>query len=425
MNEARGIDLRVVEAAARRKANKQRTSLSEMEVPQANEKPPFMLPTVGRHIQALETKVEPRVRKPSIQEVPDLKKAKTEAPDIDMPAIVHVEPGDSIESQGSTEEANIPTSPHFASNLTAAPHFDLTLNDDGDKTQQDEDEADVEVVLAGSKAPDELAGADIDALPAMPAAPEFGALHAATGHAPPNSYPNSSRIHNSSGSEGNQQLGLRHGPQPAAGILKWAGLDKEPAPRFSDLGGVPYPEAMPPWVQEIRDGFFGLHQKADRIHQEMVSFGPELQAHSTRIDSLEQIASDHTSRHIAQEQRIQALEAKLESLLHDKSDLRSRSPSRTGLGTGNRTPSPRSPRFSRGDHFGEPEDLDIVVGVGVMRGKLTHSTKSGTSLKLSSMKKLSMMFGAHTVAPALPRLSSDSLTLKQQSKSGDSFRCCW
>ena len=365
LNEARGIDLRVVEAAARRKADSRRTSLSEMEVPQTTEKPAFMLPAVGRHTQALENKVETRVRKPSIQEVPDLKKAKTEAPDIDMPAALHVEPGDSIESQGSAEEANIPTSPHFASNLTAAPHFDLTVNDDGDKTQEDEDEPDVEVVLPGSKAPDELAGADIDALPAAPVAPEFGALHAATPNSTNSSrnlYPNSSRIQNSSGSEGNQQPGLRQGPQPAAGILKWAGLDKEPAPPFSDLGNVPYPETMPLWVQEIRDGFFGLHQKADRIHQEMVSFGPELQAHSTRIESLEQVASEHTSRHLAQEQRIHALEAKLEALLHDKSDMRSRSPSRTGLGTGNRSPSPRSPRFSRGDHFGEPEDLDIVVG---------------------------------------------------------------
>ena len=79
-------------------------------------------------------------------------------------------------------------------------------------------------------------------------------------------------------------------PQPAAGIAKWAFSGPTPAqaPNPLPTSGMTQPsyvnfqspsDVMSPCVQEIRDGFFGLHQKADRIHQEMSSFGPEIQAH--------------------------------------------------------------------------------------------------------------------------------------------------
>ena len=176
--------------------------------------------------------------------------------------------------------------------------------------------------------------------------------------------PNSSLIRNSGANKAPQAI---LAPQPGAGIKKWAGLDVPPensgnlAP-YLGTGNITYPETMPPWVQEIMIGFQGLHGKADRIHQEMCAFGPELQAHSTRLDTLEQVASEHTSKQVSQEQRIKMLEAKIESLLHDRPDSRGRSPNRTGLGTGNRSPSPRSPRYMRNEPFGEPEDLDIVIG---------------------------------------------------------------
>ena len=104
-------------------------------------------------------------------------------------------------------------------------------------------------------------------------------------------------------------------PQPAAGIAKWAFSGPTPAqaPNPLPTSGMTQPsyvnfqspsDVMSPCVQEIRDGFFGLHQKADRIHQEMSAFGPEIQAHGIRFCSLEQISGEHTTKHEATEQKL-------------------------------------------------------------------------------------------------------------------------
>ena len=367
LREARGIDLRVEEAAARRTRiapllpNMTSKANSDAKPADASASMPSLLPPVGRHTQALEANL-PRVRKPSIQETPDLKKPKLEAPDADMtlieaPGVVvvgEIEPGH-IDTQSTEPEGDvdIPTSPHFATKA-ATVHYDLTKEDD---------ENSPDVVLNTQslkelpKINDELAHADTERLPTAAAT----ALPAAC------------LIGNSTASNFNPNL-LPQQPQPAAGISKWAFGPQTTSPP-PDAPAPPYvstaPDVMPPWVQEIREGFFGLHNKADQIHQQMCTFGAEIQAHGVRLASLEQVASEHTSKHESSDARIKALENKIEALiaqndaLTSRPDYRSRSPTRTGLGTrgGGRSPSPRSPRFvNRGDFQAPNEDLDVVIG---------------------------------------------------------------
>ena len=378
LKEARGIDLRVEEAAARRAGGRvsiagdlilpgmsaapSSTDHKLISTDKPKESVPSLLPPVGRHTQALEAKTPPRVRKPSIQETPDLKKPKLEAPDADMgtneaPGVVgvgDVEPGH-IDTQSTEPEADvdIPTSPHFATNKIVA-HYDLTKEDD-------EDSPDVRLNSQSLHEPpkinDELAHADTEKLPTAAAS----------------ALPAASLICNSTASIPNS---LQPQPQAAAGLARWAfGATTTPLPSDAPLPAPSYagvPETMPPWVQEIREGFFGLHNKADQIHQQMCTFGAEIQAHGVRITSLEQVASEHTSKHESSEARIRALENKIEVLiaqnesLASKSDLRSRSPMRTGLGTrggGGRSPSPRSPRFiNRAEFAGQSDDFDVVIG---------------------------------------------------------------
>ena len=358
LKEALGYDLKTEEAALWRARVFGSTTHSSVEVP-SNRKPenrpenpsPVLLPSVGRHTQALENS-DSRVRKPARPDAPDLKKPKLEVSEKDVP--MHcVEPGNPIDSQTTDEgdeDAVIPapggvTSPNFLTRASVVtPHYDLTKEDDdrdlaGDRTQKDDEDE-------NGTADDELNGAEIGA-PVAPAAP---ASAPAFVHAPATAINNSEL--------GQQQIhnGNLHAPV-SAGVA--AGLGS------GGYSGAVFPEIMPPWVQEIRDGFFGLHQKADRIHQEMSQFGAEIQAHGVRLGTLEQVASEHTIRHETSEQKIKHLEAKIESLLlqQEHPATRSRSPLRTGLGTGNRSPSPRSPRYAtRSDFSADSEDLDIVIG---------------------------------------------------------------
>ena len=122
LKRALGVDLRVVEAGARRRSERVAkftavgNSASSVAVAAAipssadmsnkiDAQPPTNLPPVGRHTQTLESKnqfgsaVEARVRKPSLSEVPELKKPKLEAKDVVMHAANAVEPGAPIDSQ--------------------------------------------------------------------------------------------------------------------------------------------------------------------------------------------------------------------------------------------------------------------------------------------------------------------------------------
>ena len=361
LKEALGYDLKSEEAALWKARVLGSTTHSSMEVPSKTrsenrpENPsPVLLPSVGRHTQALENS-ESRVRKPTRPDTPELKKPKLEVSGKDgADVLMHgVEPGNPIESQTTDEgdeDAVIPmpggvTSPNFLTRApTVTPHYDLTKEDDdrdlsGDKTQKDDEDE-------SGLADDELNGAEIDAI----AAPASLGPAPASLHAPANLINNSEfghpQIHNDN----------LHAPASAGAA---AGIGA------GGYTGAVFPEVMPPWVQEIRDGFFGLHQKADRIHQEMSQFGAEIQSHGVRLGTLEQVASEHTIRHETSEQRTKQLEAKIEGLLlqQEQGATRSRSPVRTGLGTGNRSPSPRSPRYTtRSDFSADSEDLDIVIG---------------------------------------------------------------
>ena len=320
--------------------------------------PASALPPVGRHTQALESKTPevPRVRKPSLQETPDLKKPKIEIPDEDMipthavdPTAIPVEPGH-VDTQSTEPDVDIPKSPHFASAPSVVAHYDLTMDDEHDVVSQVDP---VQNAPRKSFPHEELTTAvNEHALPTI--APLSGARPLI----------DNSLIHNPTAKPNSAPLQAGP-PQPGAGIASWAfGSDKSKGSAYSSA-----PEQMPPWIQDIRDGFLGLHQKADQIHNEMCRYGADIQAQSVRISNLEQVASEHSSKHDSSEARINALEAKIESLiaqnesLVSKGDLRSRSPSRTGLGTGNRSPSPRSPRFiNRGEFMGWNDDFDVVVG---------------------------------------------------------------
>ena len=315
---------------------------------------PVTLPPVGRHTHALETLGDTRVRKPCLPDSPEFKKPKLEPRDENMV----VEPGQPIDSQETEADVEIPTSPHFARPVSHIPHFDLTVEDGMSPVptqKENDDDSDVCKVCDGDR-DDELHRART-----KPSGPLINN--------------ESARLIRNSSSAADPSVN-------PAGISKWAfGTAANNATETPNPGGVPpsgyahfqgAPDIMPPWVQEIRDGFFGLHQKADAIHQEMSSFGAEVQAHGVRLSTLEKVADEHNSRQNKSEARIKALESKIEELLAqaDKQELGSRSPTRTGLGTRGRSPSPRSPRnlsrSSRGggrsDFFAEEADLDIVVG---------------------------------------------------------------
>ena len=326
LREELGRDLRAEEGAAFRARVRMNKQSALPSAPASAVPGPEIvtLPPVGRHTHALEQQLsETRVRKPSLPDTPDLKKPKLEPRDESM----CVEPGEPINSQSAEADVDLPTSPHFARDI---PHFDLTTDGGAkpDTTQREEDD-DSDVCKVHDDDRDELTKANAAANDA-------------------HTLPPGTLIHNDAANLIHNSLPAE--PQPGAGISKWAfGL-----PSTNNSSGVPNnlggpvrnvppsgyahfqgaPEVMPPWVQETRDGFFGLHQKADAIHQEMSNFGAEVQAHGVRLSTLERVAEEHTNRHEKSDARIKALESKIEELLAqaDRHELGARSPARTGLG---------------------------------------------------------------------------------------------
>ena len=297
-----------------------------------------------------------------------------------------ITPGASIDSFESPLDAEIPLSPSFAHQAKEIPHFDISDDDDELKnhgTQVDQDDE------------DELKASEVVPQPVNAAPDDPNSVHAC--NLDPNlRAPNLSNLSNFSNSGGHQT-----GKLPGAGIANWAfGNSTEPPttqavnPQRSsndrqtgkpnpvyDAGNLP--ELMPPWLQEIRDNFSGLHNKADRQHQDILAFGAEVQAQGIRVSQLEQVANEHTLKHESTEARLKTLEQQIRQDNRDEkiralerkilelqegvalSDERERSPRRTGLGTRTRSPSPRSPRFQSRQSDGsstDGEDLDIVIG---------------------------------------------------------------
>ena len=69
-------------------------------------------------------------------------------------------------------------------------------------------------------------------------------------------------------------------------------------PHVGPYHGLPSaPDVMPPWLQEFHENFHSLHTKADRQHQDILTFGAEVQAQAVRIAGLGQVANEHTLKH--------------------------------------------------------------------------------------------------------------------------------
>ena len=336
-----------------------------------------------------------RSERVALSDIPELKKLKLEIPpekDVEMPNIEGdggITPGASVEdSFESPVDAEIPASPSFTGKAKEIPHFDIS---DDDTTQVKQTQLEPENVNDGIT-DDEL---DRSAVPreapqasAKGVAPNFPAGEASRIR---NSLQDEQLIRNSmTASNSSNSTHCQGAKQPGAGIAGWAFGQNEETKTPTEQR-MPYvhvnhvSEVMPPWLQEIRDNFGSLHSKADRQHQDILAFGAEVQAQGIRVTHLEHIASEHTLKHEGVEERLKALETKISQTQRDDKILdlerklselkegvltedRDRSPIRTGLGTRNRSPSPRSPRFqSKGsDNYqqGLPEvdDLDIVIG---------------------------------------------------------------
>ena len=320
------------------------------------EKPPHYLPAVGRHTEVLEQeqqnppltaasrKPEPSrltTRRPSVVEVPDLKKPKLEEvpfPDVDMPE--HVSPGQSIPAtEEESQDVDIPRlaqadSPSFASQATDIPVFkfgapkgtgpqlvDLTEQDKHLESTQNGPDGDADELHAAavSRGPDVGAGL-------------LRHLNSEQRNDPLNNLPTGgSLIHNA------MQACSPARPAPTT------------APVVPAYQHVQAPADMPPWLAEIHSGLQSLHSKADRQYAEIQN-GLHTQGH--RITHVESVTSEHTDLHQQTARKIKTLEDKVRELEQQK-DAAPRSP-RTHFGAPR---SPRSPRSPRNSHFGiEPED---------------------------------------------------------------------
>ena len=362
LRDVRGRDLRVEEAAERRRRN---TGGSDVETFPGGERAKLFqqnlansatssqglnpsdrkslgpkeectLPPVGRHTTALEQPVFPCPTQDENQlNDPKLsKRLGTGSPsDVKKPKLsndqeMKVEPGDAIPSQET--DAEIPeleqaNSPSFASQARDVPanrviHIDMTQRDD----EEEAEVLDAPDELKEARCPN-LAAAGIGGSP-----PQFDALHAQQNQL--GAFP---LIHNG----------------PASNSLP------PPPPQVNYSA----PQDMPPWLQDIHQGLQSLHTKADR---QFAAFSSELQNQHLRIANLENVSSEHTGRHATTESKVSPLEKKIRQL-EESIENRSRSPAARFGTPGHRSPrSPRSPRQGGGFRFEEPveEDLDLVFG---------------------------------------------------------------
>ena len=367
LKNARGRDLRVEEAAERRRRDASRDNpfpggdrarlfqQNLATVPAGSDPSPkpddkkglnsreeCTLPPVGRHTEALEQPLNPYQSSQTSRTVkegqdPKLSKrlgarplSEVKKPKLSNDQEMKIEPGEQITSQETDvdipelEQAN---SPSFASQARDVPtghvlHIDMTQCDDEDDAAN------------ASDAPDELSEAHTEPNrqaagigdPVQFDAKQFDAKP------PPKVFP--ALIHND------------------------AAFNSVPPPPQVNYTA---PQDMPPWLQDIHQGLQSLHTKADR---QFATFSSELQSQHARLSHLEGISSEHTGRHEATESKVTALERKIRQL-EESIENRSRSPAARFGNPGHRSPrSPRSLRQGGGLRFDEQveEDLDLVFG---------------------------------------------------------------
>ena len=310
------------------------------------DKPAHFLPAVGRHTDVLERESDKgkekestnkvSVRRPSVAEVPEMKKPKLEdipsegrdAHMSDFPEATFgggVSPGRAIsgtqEDSLEVSDVEIPalgqaSSPSFASQAVDIPNFPGLCTAEGGPQLIDLTEQDAKL---DAQETDELAKA----------VPDSGA--GLMRHL--NSELNTASQHNS---EFNSNPLLYN----AAARAKMSEVDKP-----TNYMQAPPPE-MPAWLQEIHQGLQSLHIKADRQYSEIHT---GLQSQDVRISHVEAVTAEHSDQHKLTAAKLRSIEDKIKELEALK-DAAPRSP-RHYPGTG----APRSPVL--------PDLLGIVISV--------------------------------------------------------------
>ena len=340
--------------------------------------PSCQLPPVGRHTEVLEQSEKERdkteteqgpnpyqmaatrkgqderasrvaVRRPSVVETPELKKAKLEAmsqADERMPLVEgDISPGQPIfgtqeDSLGSDDvdipevgrsqvSAEIPVS--FPQHVE---HVDLT---EEDKKLEDE-------LSSATANPDQGAG-----LKRILGTSDQGCGNpSAFNRALRANLPASTQINNS--------------PPNLPPEAVQASQAKQGRHDQAAANTCPFPQEMPPWLSDIHAGLQSLHNKADRQYADITQ---GLQVQGLRLTHLEATMSEHSDKHSATDNRLRNIEQKLRDLETLRDDL-SRSPRHQQAPRSPRSPrSPRQSNFGGGyrDGFSEDEpDFDLVAG---------------------------------------------------------------
>ena len=330
-----------------------------------SDKPAHYLPAVGRHTDVLEKDgerekgrgTEPSgfkessnkvsVRRPSIAEVPEMKKPKLEGSssgetDADMAGLPanfgDVSPGRAIsgtqEDSFEGSDVDIPalgqaSSPSFATPAAEIPHFtSLVSPKEGpqlvDLTAQD--------AQLDAQETDELAKA----------VPDRGA---------------GLMRHLNSNSELNPTNPLLFNATARAGMLEMPSshMHATPTPYHNQA-----PAEMPPWLSEIHQGLQSLHAKADRQYIEIQT---GLQTQGVRLSQVEAVTAEHTDQHRHTAAKLKTLEDKIAELQALK-DFAPRSPKMTRGMSRSPPRSPRSPRHSTAafETYDDEPDMNLVAG---------------------------------------------------------------
>ena len=331
------------------------------------EKPSHFLPAVGRHTDVLEKERETdreksgpssrvkenpakdgfskvALRRPSVAETPELKKAKLETADAEMKQ-AGISPGDEIlgtqpEGSQTSSDAEIPlleqaNSPSFATQAAEIPGFpglSKTIPEQIDLTEQD---AKLEAGLKSEQ--DELADAVSTA--------DVGA----------------GLLRHLNSNQGSTNPALFNASLQAQNHLIDPLQVSNSGPNRAPTHLASAPPEMPAWLQEIHQGLQSLHIKADRQYSEIHT---GLQSQDVRISHVEAVTAEHSDQHKLTAAKLRSIEDKIKELEALK-DAAPRSP-RQYPGTG-APRSPRSPRSPRNSHFSNDQyddapDMDLVAG---------------------------------------------------------------
>ena len=246
--------------------------------------PPHYFPVVGRHTEAVprERESESRpvsVRRRSVVEAPELKKAKIEsssvAPGLEHEAPGGITPGEPIfgtQEDSPDDDVEIPAADVMASQakeILVGSGFPVGFKSLGpqqiDLTEQD-------------KAFDELSGAT----------PNQDSGAGLLRHLNSETSP----LHFDSAVQASMHAPIISNATGAA------------HPATENPAGYQAPQIMPPWLADIYTGLQGLHNKADRQYADIVA---GLQIQGVRLSQIEAVTSEHTQRHEQSDARLSSI----------------------------------------------------------------------------------------------------------------------